>query len=100
MTLNQRVLKWADEKGILENGFPLAQFSKMREEVEELEEELYSEDFEANERSKNELGDVIVTAIILANLIGSSYDECLTMALDKIEKRTGKMQNGQFVKDQ
>ena len=36
--LEKLVLKWANDKGILDKGNPLAQLSKTKEEIQEIEE--------------------------------------------------------------
>jgi hypothetical protein len=41
----------------------------------------------------------MVTLIIQAKMQGMTIEECLNAAYDVISKRTGKMVNGQFVKD-
>lgn len=48
---------------------------------------------------KDGIGDTCVTLILLAEMYGMTLEECLTHALEIIEKRTGKMKNGTFVKD-
>ena len=40
-----------------------------------------------------------MTLNVLACQLDLSLDECLGIALDKIEKRSGKLVNGTFVKD-
>jgi NTP pyrophosphatase (non-canonical NTP hydrolase) len=45
------------------------------------------------------LGDILVTIIIQAEMQGLSLTECLESAYNVIAKRTGKMVDGQFIKD-
>ena len=45
------------------------------------------------------LGDIFVTIIIGAKLQGLSLEKCLESAYNIISKRTGKMVDGQFLKD-
>ena len=73
------------------------QFDKLLEEVWELQEGI-----EANDREeiKDAIGDCTVVLILLANLCNMSFEQCLESAYDVISKRTGKMIDGQFVKDQ
>ena len=86
--LEQQVLDWAAEKGIFDNSTPIAQMSKMKEEVEELDEELCFID-KSLIRIEGELGDVLVTVIIQAHFHGLSLADCLT-------KRKGKLVDGVF----
>ena len=46
------------------------------------------------------MGDIMVTLIIQAKMQDLSLEECLESAYNVIAKRTGKMVNGQFVKDE
>jgi len=96
--LEQQVLDWAAEKGIFDNSDPIAQISKMKEEVEELDEELCFID-KSLIRIEGELGDVLVTVIIQAHFHGLSLADCLQQAHDKISKRKGKLVDGVFVKE-
>jgi len=97
------VEQWAIDKGIAEKATMLTQFEKMAEEVKELFDEikkLYSGNALNMKDIHMELGDVVVTAVILAQLAGTDIETVLQMAYDKISKRTGKMINGTFVKSE
>ena len=110
--LEQKVIEWAKEKGILEKATPIAQCDKTFEEVEELAEALEAqrmnlfEFINSNQKVVNTkfeiqdaLGDILVTIIIQAEMQGLKLEDCLQSAYDVISKRTGKIINGQFVKD-
>lgn len=90
------VIKWADDKGILEKGNPVAQCEKTKEEVEELAEAIL-----LNDRAEiaDALGDILVTIIIQAKMQGMDLMECLEGAYEVISKRQGMMINGTFVKN-
>lgn len=94
--LEELVIEWAKDKGILEKGNTLAQCNKTLEEVHELEVAII-------DKNKDEiidaLGDILVTIIIQAEMNGLSLIDCLNSAYNVIKKRTGKMVGGQFVKD-
>ena len=45
------------------------------------------------------IGDMVVVLTNLSELLGLSIEECVESAYDVISKRTGKMENGTFVKD-
>jgi len=96
--LELAVVEWAHDKGIFDNSDPIAQISKMEEEVEELLEELCFID-KSLIRIEGELGDVLVTVIIQAHFHGLSLADCLQQAHDKITKRKGKLVDGVFVKE-
>lgn len=94
--LEALVIQWADEKGILTKATPLRQADKTLEEVEELREAITMGDATA---IADALGDILVTIIIQAKMQNMSLVECLEGAYNIIAKRTGKMVDGQFVKD-
>jgi NTP pyrophosphatase (non-canonical NTP hydrolase) len=110
--LELKVLEWAEEKGILDKATPLAQAKKTEEEVNELLEAVTSQQegkqmftnskgfiVNTNDEIQDALGDILVTIIIGAKLQGLKLEDCLQSAYDVISKRTGKMIDGQFVKD-
>jgi len=111
-SLNNRVIKWANSKGLLDNATPLTQMSKTIEEIEETRDALLAQANGMNRyfNSKEELkdteeeildgfGDVLVTILIGCKLQDIHPLDALQEALEIIEARTGKMVNGKFVKD-
>lgn len=94
--LEALVIAWAEQKGIFEKGNPEAQCEKTFEEVTELSAAIYDNN---KEEIIDALGDILVTIIIQAEMQGLSLEECLLSAYNVISKRTGKMIDGQFVKD-
>ena len=110
--LETRVLDWADDKEILDKATPLTQARKTEEEVNELIEACVAQQngneafinrkgklVNTKEELKDALGDILVTIIIGAELQGWNLEDCLESAYNVISKRTGKMVEGQFVKD-
>lgn len=110
--LELKVIDWAKEKGILEKATPLTQARKTEEEVNELIEacvaqqtgreyftNLKGKKCNTTEELQDALGDILVTIIIQAEMQGLKLEDCLESAYGIISKRTGSMQNGQFVKD-
>jgi len=95
--LEALVIDWAREKGILEKGTPLAQSFKTIEESDELQEAIINKN---RLEIIDALGDILVTIIIQAEMQGLSLESCLESAYNVISKRTGKMINGQFKKDE
>jgi len=92
-----RVEKWALDKGILDVATPMAQAIKTVEESTELVQAISLND---REEIIDAIGDIMVTVIIQAKMQGLDIEECLKSSYNVISKRTGKMVNGQFVKDQ
>jgi NTP pyrophosphatase (non-canonical NTP hydrolase) len=94
--LIKQVEEWAEAKGILAHATTLRQAEKTLEETNELICAILNED---RAEIKDAIGDIMVTIIIQANMQGLTIEECLQSAYDVISKRTGKMVNGQFIKD-
>jgi NTP pyrophosphatase (non-canonical NTP hydrolase) len=91
------IREWADERGLYDKGDPKTQYIKLMEETGEIGRALLKED--TNEIVDG-IGDAVVVLTNLAELIGVPIEECIQSAYDVIAKRTGKMVNGTFVKDQ
>jgi NTP pyrophosphatase (non-canonical NTP hydrolase) len=90
------VEEWAEEKGILAKATPMAQSLKTMEECTELCTAINNND---KAEIIDAMGDIMVTLIIQAKMQNLSLEECLESAYHIISKRTGKMIDGQFVKD-
>jgi len=88
---------WADERGLYDKGDPKTQYIKLMEETGEIGRAILKDD--TNEIVDG-IGDAVVVLTNLAELIGVPIEECIQSAYDVIAKRTGKMVNGTFVKDQ
>lgn len=99
MSLNMEslILGWAEQRGILENGTVEGQMEKLKEEFEELVDATAKGDVA---EIADAIGDMQVVLIILAELQRMSAYKCLQDAYGVIAKRTGKMVDGVFVKDQ
>lgn len=94
--ITELVEKWGREKGIIGGSTPLKQFKKTMEEVIELHEALVLKD---KLSIIDAIGDIQVTLILLSDMLGLDYDECLHIAYNEIKDRKGKMVDGLFVKD-
>ena len=88
---------WAKERGIYEKGDKKTQYIKLQEEAGELAKALLQED---EEEVIDAIGDMVVVLTNLAHIQGVSIERCIACAYDVINKRTGKMINGTFVKDE
>lgn len=94
--LKKDIRRWAVSKGILTEGTISGQITKLVEEASEVQDAF---DNSYLTHVLTELGDVLVVAEILAHLLGSDTHECMSLAHAKNSKRSGKMENGVFVKD-
>lgn len=111
--LQEKVLEWAGSHDLLHEENASKQFMKFIEEVFEFKTEF---DYNGNEfivclidkrmkfepdtfhEMKLEMGDIIVTLIILCEQLDIDPTECLEMAYKKIKDRQGKTINGVFYK--
>lgn len=94
--LSHMIYNWAQDKGILSYENRHKQMLKVIEEIGETASALAKEDTDA---IKDGIGDSMVTLIILAYQSGWDPQDCLQAAWDEIKHRTGKTQNGVFIKD-
>lgn len=89
------VISWGFDKNLIKKENSYKQFCKVVEEVSEIGTAL-------NHQSETELidaiGDATVTLIILATQNGFNFKDCLQTAYDVIKNRTGKTENGVFIK--
>lgn len=118
--LQDKILDWAQERGILDASNPVKQLSKTQEELDETMDALVKigdlHDLkqlslidvgnkqaildEYNAEVVDGIGDMLVTIIILAELCGFDSTECLQVAYDEIKNRKGEMRDGLFVKEE
>ena len=106
--LIKKVEAWGEEKGIMDPKNAPKQFMKFMEEVFEFQTMLAVEEIYRSEKgdhprldnTKMEFGDVLVTLVILAKQLDLDWEECLSMAYEKIKDRKGKTIDGVFVKEE
>jgi NTP pyrophosphatase (non-canonical NTP hydrolase) len=87
---------WAEQKGIFEKGDVKTQYIKLQEEAGELAKALLNND---KEEIIDAIGDCVVVLTNLSKLAGYNIEDCILSAYSIINKRTGKMIDGTFVKD-
>lgn len=87
---------WAKEKGILDKGDVKTQYVKLQEEAGELAKALLNND---KEEIIDAIGDCVVVLTNLSKLAGYNIEDCILSAYNVINKRTGKMIDGTFVKN-
>ena len=99
--LETKVIEWAKDRNILENSNAIKQISKTQEELDETLDALkrLEQGEEAMLEVADGIGDMLVTIILLAKIVGLESVDCLADAYDEIKDRKGKMVNGLFVKD-
>ena len=93
----QKIRDWAGERGLYTKGDTKTQFCKLMEEAGELGRAVLKND---NDEFVDAIGDMVVVLTNMAHLGGTTIEECIDAAYKVISKRTGKMVNGTFVKDE
>ena len=87
---------WAEQRGLYANGDPKTQALKLVEEVGETCRAILKEDYH---EITDGIGDCVVVLTNLAELHGTSIEDCIGKAYNEIKNRKGKMENGTYVKD-
>ena len=93
----QLIRDWAGERGLYTKGDTKTQFAKLVEETGELAQAILKKD---DAEFADAIGDMVVVLTNMAHLGGTTIEECIDAAYKVISKRTGKMVNGTFVKDE
>ena len=95
--LEMKVIRWAEERRIIQYGNSKTQLLKTASEFGELCDALIKRD---QSGVRDGIGDVLVTLIIVADLEGTNLLECLEHAWEEIKDRRGRLNaNGVFEKD-
>ena len=92
-----KIRDWAKQRGLYSKGNSHTQYVKLQEEAGELAKALLKDD---KPEVIDAIGDMVVVLTNLAHLQGVTIEDCIDSAYKVISKRTGKMINGTFVKDE
>ena len=90
------IRSWAKKRGLYKKGDTKTQYLKLMEEAGELGRAILKDD---QAEFNDAIGDMVVVLTNLAHLGGTSIEICIDEAYKVISERTGKMENGTFVKD-
>lgn len=93
----ESIRDWAKQRGIYDKGDCKTQFLKLQEETGELAKAILKND---NIEFIDAIGDCVVVLTNLAALNNLTIEECINSAYNVIKLRSGKMQNGTFVKNE
>lgn len=91
------IREWATVRGLYDKGDVSTQYIKLQEEAGELAKAILKSD---EPEIIDAIGDIVVVLTNLSHLAGYKIEDCIQAAYDVISKRTGKMINGTFVKDE
>ena len=97
--LIEAIRTWGEERNIIganAKATTQTQFVKLLEEVEELNVAIAIPD---HDELVDAVGDCTVVLILLSELAGVKFEDCLLSAYNEIKERTGKIVDGAFVKD-
>ena len=92
--LIESVKNWGRARNITN---PDKQTLKVIEEASEIVREIVRGRYDSIDL-QDAIGDTTVTLIVLADILGYDFLECLELAYDTIKDRTGKTKDGTFVK--
>jgi NTP pyrophosphatase (non-canonical NTP hydrolase) len=93
----ESIRDWARTRGLYDKGDTMTQYVKLQEEAGELAKALLKDD---QPEVIDAIGDMVVVLTNLAHQRGVHIETCIAEAYKVISKRTGKMINGTFVKDE
>lgn len=96
--LHEAIIQWAEDRNMIKPDrlTGLAQLAKVTEELGELSAGINKND---EDKTKDSLGDILVTLIILSRDLDVDLLDCLRGAYNVIKDRKGKTINGVFVKE-
>ena len=94
MKLVSDVLSWANDRNLINGGCPKSQMLKCVSEVGEL-----ADNVNKQNDIRDDIGDVLVTLIILAAQHDLGLEQCLEVAYNDIKDRKGVMLDGVFIKE-
>lgn len=92
--LVDKVAKWHHERNLIDGATDQTQFVKLLEEVGEL-----AGNISRDRCIKDDIGDIIVVLVNIAERNGLTIEECLECAYNDIKDRKGVMIDGCFVKE-
>lgn len=88
------IAQWHHDRNLIDGATNPTQFMKLISEAGEL-----STNLAKGKDCRDDIGDMIVVLVNIAERNGYTVEECLAKAWDDIKDRKGKMINGTFVKD-
>lgn len=93
-TLIEKTKQWHRARNLIEGSDDKTQFAKLIQECGEL-----SDNICKGKDVRDDIGDILVVLINIAERNGFALEECLSVAYDDIKHRKGRMVDGVFVKE-
>ena len=94
LTLIVNTVQWHHDRNLIDGADDKTQFAKLIQECGEL-----SDNICKGKDIRDDIGDIMVVLINIAERNGVTLTECLSVAYDDIKDRRGRMVNGVFVKE-
>jgi len=92
-----KIIQWGVDRGIVQNGKPIGQAIKTLEEVTELLDAINKVDMD---ETKDAVGDIVVTLLMVCATLDIDLTECLAGAYGQIKDRRGYLTaEGVFIKE-
>ena len=95
VTLTELIKMWHHDRNLIEGATDKDQFAKLIQEAGEL-----SDNICKGNDIKDDIGDMMVVLINIAERNGITISECLRVAYNDIKDRKGTMVDGVFVKEE
>ena len=99
MTIFDKIRDWGKDRGLIGasgKATVKGQLMKLNEEFNELVDAVGDSN---QDEIADAIGDMTVVLVLLSDLLGLRYEQCVFGAYEVIAKRKGKMRDGVFVKD-
>ena len=94
--MEQKIIDWANDRGIIANSTSQIQGLKLVSEMGEL-----CDNLAKGRDVKDDIGDCLVVLTIIANMQGTTIDECQQVAWNDIKDRKGFLNEaGIFIKEE
>ena len=94
LTLIVNTVQWHHDRNLIDGADDKTQFAKLIQECGEL-----SDNICKGKDIRDDIGDIMVVLINIAERNGLTLTECLSVAYDDIKDRRGRMVDGVFVKE-
>jgi NTP pyrophosphatase (non-canonical NTP hydrolase) len=95
--VEMKVVQWGEARGIVQNGTALSQAIKTLEETAELLDALNKKNLD---ETKDAIGDIVVTLIMVCAVLDINLTDCLKGAYEEIKDRKGYLTpQGTFIKE-
>jgi NTP pyrophosphatase (non-canonical NTP hydrolase) len=93
--LIEKTIEWHHDRNLIDGANDKDQFMKLIQECGELSDNICKQ-----QDIRDDIGDIMVVLINIAERNGVTLEDCLAVAYDDIKDRKGKMVDGVFIKEE